>query len=723
MTISIQYNPSNYMLQKSINSSTDSINNSLTRLSSGFKINAAKDDSAGLYISTNLNTNIRGLVVVSNNAQNAMSYLNTASSALSGMTATLNRMRDLAVTAASETYDDSSRTAIQSEADKLAEQLANTKSSTEFNGIKIFENEDTSGVAGTTGNVGTTDNVGTTGNVGTYAVKKLTESEAIAQGYTVIKTEDDLKAMADNLSGKYILMNDITLTSNWTPIGSYANNGNFYNAFRGQFNGNGCTISNVNVDTTSDTTHATGFFACIYGSSAKVENVNLKNVDIKGGGSYTGGLVGLIRNDSRISNCSVSGDVSGKSSTGGLAGENSYSATITSSYATGSVSGNNNTGGLIGGNSSTVTDCYATGKVTGTGNGTGGLVGYNNFYAVVKNCYATGSVTSTNRYTGGLVGNHNGESVTNSYATGSVSGTSSTGGLVGQNAKIIANCYATGKVTGSGDYTGGLVGWNYGSTITNSYTLGNVSGTSFVGGLVGQNEATVTNCYCMGNAVSTTSASSVGGFVGCARSSSATVACFYNTDNATAANAVGSVKGTCSNDITGLKTGDFSDAEIFEDAGWDEKDWYFTGKDSPKCSWQKKVENIKEFQIGVDEKKNSVMTIATGLDISSFKVDLTSREGALGSIDKIDEMLKKVLKESTEIGASQNKLDSIMSSQEVRSRSLIAAKSTIKDADIAEESSKYVNSQIRQQCSTALMSQLRNSDPSLIMQLINATKF
>ena len=122
----------------------------------------------------------------------------------------------------------------------------------------------------------------------------------------------------------------------------------------------------------------------------------------------------------------------------------------------------------------------------------GGLVGFN--YGRITNSYATGAVTGTGDNVGGLVG-VNGDSVTNSYATGAVTGNGRVGGLVGVNGDSVTNSYATGAVTGNGR-VGGLVGVNDEGDITNSYATGAVTGNSRVGGLVGVNdEGDITNSY------------------------------------------------------------------------------------------------------------------------------------------------------------------------------------------------------------------------------------
>ena len=142
----------------------------------------------------------------------------------------------------------------------------------------------------------------------------------------------------------------------------------------------------------------------------------------------------------------------------------------------------------------------------------GGLVGFNYYQSKVSNSYATGSVTGNN-YVGGLVGyNYGGGTVSNSYATGSVTGDHYVGGLVGVNYGDISNSYATGAVKGD-DYVGGLVGYNNNGTVSGSYAMGSVTGNYSLGGLVGWNEGqgNISNSYATG---SVTGNDNVGGLVG-----------------------------------------------------------------------------------------------------------------------------------------------------------------------------------------------------------------
>ena len=177
-----------------------------------------------------------------------------------------------------------------------------------------------------------------------------------------------------------------------------------------------------------------------------------------------------------ISNLMINRDGSGRI---GLFGLTSSDAEITNlGLLDVNITGRIDVGGLVGLNQSAITNSYATGLVSGTNFTVGGLVG-NNLAGTITNSYAMVSVSGLRRSIGGLVGNNSGGMITNSYAAGTVSGPNSfKGGLAGFNDGTITNSYATGKVTGSGTTVGGLAGQNDG-TITDSYWL---SGSASSGG-------------------------------------------------------------------------------------------------------------------------------------------------------------------------------------------------------------------------------------------------
>ena len=111
----------------------------LERLSSGLKINRASDDAAGLAISEKMRGQIKGLEMAVKNAQDAISLIQTAEGALNEVHSILQRMRELAVQAASDTNTDVDRTSLQAELDQLREEIDRIARSTEFNTMKLLD--------------------------------------------------------------------------------------------------------------------------------------------------------------------------------------------------------------------------------------------------------------------------------------------------------------------------------------------------------------------------------------------------------------------------------------------------------------------------------------------------------------------------------------------------------------------------------------------------------
>ncbi|MFA7462662.1 MAG: GLUG motif-containing protein, partial [Anaerovoracaceae bacterium] len=237
------------------------------------------------------------------------------------------------------------------------------------------------------------------------------------------------------------------------------------------------------------------------------------------GNDTVGGLVGE-NNIGTIDNSYADGDVTGSSRVGGLTGFNEFA--ITDSYFTGTVTASDDySGGLVGESIGSIRDCHADAAVISTADYVGGLAGYSRGASF---SYATGSVTGES-YVGGLIGesyrNFASDVIDASYSTSAVTGHSHIGGLAGSNEADISASYAKGAVTGvekagiDSTYAGGLVGRNTGP-ISISYAWGDVSGHEYVGGLVGYNEgpdATILNCYEIG-AVDGNDGSFVGPLIG-----------------------------------------------------------------------------------------------------------------------------------------------------------------------------------------------------------------
>ena len=118
--------------------SSMSLGKSLEKLSSGYRINRAGDDAAGLVISQKLRAEVSGLRQATRNSQDAISFVQTAEGALSEVHNMLGRMRDLAVQAANDTNDTAARTAIDAEVDALAAEIDRIGTDTTFSGATVF---------------------------------------------------------------------------------------------------------------------------------------------------------------------------------------------------------------------------------------------------------------------------------------------------------------------------------------------------------------------------------------------------------------------------------------------------------------------------------------------------------------------------------------------------------------------------------------------------------
>ena len=281
------------------------------------------------------------------------------------------------------------------------------------------------------------------------------------------------------------------------------------------------------------------------------------------GRNQIGGFVGYDDLGTSITNAHSTGTVTGVSNTGGFVGYN-YGGSISNSYSTANVTGHDEVGGfaghsggvidhssstgnvignyygiggLVGENTGTISNSYARGNVSGgLGVAVGGLAGYSN--GSISNAYSTGSLSGGN-LVGGLVGYaYWGSSISNSYRIGDITGVSNTGGLVGYNLGSINASYNIGNVSAN-DEVGGLVGASYYGAIIDSYSVGNVSGTSYaVGGLVGDSKyGSISNSYSLGNVNGNVAVGGLVGYDGGAISNS------YSVGNVSGYNEVGGLAG------------------------------------------------------------------------------------------------------------------------------------------------------------------------------------
>ncbi|SFE21488.1 flagellin [Paracidovorax konjaci] len=139
MASTINTNIASINAQRNLGLSASSLSTSMQRLSSGLRVNSAKDDAAGLAIAERMNTQVRGLTVAGRNANDGISLAQTAEGALGKVGDMLQRMRELAVQASNATNSKADRTALQAEVKQLTDEIDRVSKQTTFNGQKILD--------------------------------------------------------------------------------------------------------------------------------------------------------------------------------------------------------------------------------------------------------------------------------------------------------------------------------------------------------------------------------------------------------------------------------------------------------------------------------------------------------------------------------------------------------------------------------------------------------
>jgi flagellin len=147
MGITVNTNMQALRIQQNLDTATSKMNTSMERMSSGSKINSAKDDAAGLAVSTKLKNTISSSKVASSNVNIANDMLSSAEGSLNVISDNLSRIRDLTEQAANGTYSSDDLSAIASEVTKRISAIDNLAKSTSFNGINLLDGSATGGIA------------------------------------------------------------------------------------------------------------------------------------------------------------------------------------------------------------------------------------------------------------------------------------------------------------------------------------------------------------------------------------------------------------------------------------------------------------------------------------------------------------------------------------------------------------------------------------------------
>lgn len=597
MVISLNTNLLSMPIGRNLYASNNSLQNISEKLSSGIKINSASDDAANLTLSKKLSSTSSGLDVASRNIQTSLTKLQTFDGYLNGISNSLQRMRDLAIQSLNGTYSDSERAMLNKEAQQLTDEVQkSSKMANADAGMEPSKLIDT--------------------------VNVLSVEEATAAGYTLINDAQELVDLVNaDFTGKYILMDNINMAELGT-LNSSAING----AFTGEFNGNGKTISNLTIETSSS---MSGLFRNI-DTGGIVENVIMENTKINSTSNSVGSITGRTDN-ATIRNCSsVNMDLHGNGiRVGGIVGNAAASG------------------------ATTVQNCYTSGNVSSNSESTGGIAGY--LQGNISNCFSSVNIKGNN-YTGGIVGSKSWGTLSNSYSTGKVSGSDNIGGLAGQND----------------------------GTISTSYSLSSVSGNNNIGTLVGENTGT-------GNVQNNV---------------------FWNSDLSSIA--IGNNTGTFS--AVGLTSSEICNESAPPLDGWSSATWNFsTG--TPSLMSTKSQNGPLSIQISEEADASSLYTIEDLELEMDLYFSISNKSEAKASIEIIDNNINYLSEKRAELGTHLNNMEKVLENTGARKNKIIESNSTIRDTDVAIESSKLLKEQILQQSSLSLLQQANNSQSRLLLSL------
>jgi len=178
MAMTINTNVASINAQRNLSLSGNSLSTSMQRLSSGLRVNSAKDDAAGLAISERMKAQSGGLTVAARNANDGISLAQTAEGALGKVGDMLQRMRELAVQSSNATNSKSDREALQSEVSQLSAEIDRVAKTTTFNGTKILDGSFAGGVFQVGANAGDNITVGGIANAKVTSMGKVDYFEA-----------------------------------------------------------------------------------------------------------------------------------------------------------------------------------------------------------------------------------------------------------------------------------------------------------------------------------------------------------------------------------------------------------------------------------------------------------------------------------------------------------------------------------------------------------------
>lgn len=669
--------------------------NALNRLSSGLRINSARDDAAGLAISTRFTAQVRGLGVAIRNANDGISLAQTAEGALGAMTESLQRLRELALQSANATNSDSDRQALNAEAKQLISELGRVADQTNFNGRKLLDGSFQSSVQIGT-NVGETVGFGINevststlgGGIGA-GISAVGNASAIANGDLVINgvaiapsSAGDDTASTDNADAsaiaKVAAINSVTDQTNVRAevnTNTVAGSTIALSATTGTVTINDVTITIATTDDGSTTRSSV-----VTAINAISDRTGVTAVDT--GADATG--ITLQAADGR--NVEIAYGTGVTAEAAGLA----TAATYEGGYTLVSLDGNEVV--IDGGDGSGSGDVANAGLSVGSFGGTTAAVNSTAQAGTTLNALVAGDLEINGVSVGASLATDDTASSLNNSA--SAIALAAAINRVSDQSQVSATVNSTQLVGGTGQTAAAATA----SITINGVTIGDI--TTLTG--AENDETNRTTAIDAINAVS--------GQTGVVASDNGTTITLSAEDGR--------------NISVELETAALG-AAVGLDATVD--GIFVTAADTESISGTITLSSAESFTVEAGTTNGDSGVTNVGLEQGNFggasngqflkDIDLSSLDGAESALTAVDNALDAVNRERANLGAIQNRLDSTVTSLAINVENLTAARSRILDADFAKETAELSRTQVLQQAGVSILAQA-NAQPQLVLSLL-----
>ena len=686
MTV-INTNLSAIAAQNSLRTSGLSQTTAMERLSSGVRINSAKDDAAGLAISTRMTANIRGLSAAIRNANDGISLTQTAEGSLSSISDNLQRIRELAVQSANTGNNESDRNALNTEARQLVSEIDRIANNSQFNGIRLldgsFQNQALQVGAGND----TNDRIAI--SIGSAKVSAL--GIGSNSSYSKVLTK------GDNVTN--VALGSGALSINGAQIGASTSDGVSYTNADSSAIAKASAINAASgltgVTATVGKTTVTGSGAVTNFNEVAAGQVMINGVDMGVIGAASGAVDRGTQTAAAIN--------AKTSQTGVIATANTSNGQVTLTAADGrNITVSTTTLGGTG--TGFVTTTVGGSAPTATATGAFKLNGVD-IASVAVNAFANtvvqgaGSTTETNSMVFGALAAGQSISINGLTYTAGATGTSAaetadafknipstkTAAQVG-----VINANAALKGTYAGDWA---AGWTTPSTVTDPSTLVATSATA---------NSNVTDM-----AFSSAAAIHGSGIASAINAKTAQTGVTASADATT---------GTLTLTVAA------SDGRGIELTGTPTNTGLAARSSSVSSNITLSTNGDKGIVIGGTAGATSTgQTGNVGFNASVLSstggVDLSTAAGSIAALTVLDKAINTVTDSRASMGAYQNRLTASVANLETTSMNLQASRSRILDTDYAKETTNLAKSQIIQQAATAMLAQANQSSQSVLSLL------